>query len=75
VKNNIRENGIPFLTLLGLKGHIMLYVGIANQRPLVFHSLWGCNVRKVDGSIAKQVVGKAIISTLTPGSELPLAND
>jgi hypothetical protein len=69
----IRENGVPFLTLIGLKGHIMLYVGTTNERPLVFHSLWGVNVRKGDGSITKQVVGKSIISTLTPGSELPLA--
>jgi hypothetical protein len=69
----IRENGVPFLTLLGIKGHIMLYIGTANQRPLAFHSLWGVEVRKGDGSVTKHVVGKSIISTLTPGSELPLA--
>jgi hypothetical protein len=52
----------------------MLYIGTDNNRPLVFHSLWGVKVRKGDGSVTKHVVGKSIISTLTPGSELPLAD-
>lgn len=70
----IRENGVPFLTLLHLNGHIMLYVGSVNERPLAFHAMWGVNVRRGDGGSAKQVVGKSVISTLTPGAELPLAN-
>jgi hypothetical protein len=70
----IRKHGIPFLTLLHLKGHIMLYIGTMNDRALAFHSLWGVTVRKFDGGTAKQVVGKSVISTLTPGSELLLAN-
>jgi len=72
-ERTIRENGVPFLTLLHLRGHIMLYVGSMNERPLIFHALWGVNVRRGDGRIVKQVVGKSIISTLTPGSELPPA--
>lgn len=69
----IKENGVPFLTLIHLRGHIMLYVGSLNERPLVFQALWGVNVRRGDGRVVKQVVGKSIISTLTPGSELPPA--
>jgi NlpC/P60 family protein len=72
-ERTIRENGVPFLTLLHLRGHIMLYVGSMNERPLIFHALWGVNVRRGDGRIVKQVVGKSIISTLMPGSELPPA--
>ncbi len=69
----IMENGVPFLTLLHLNGHIMLYVGSVNERPLVFHALWGVSVKKADSGSVRQVVGKSIISTLTPGAELPLA--
>ncbi len=67
------EKGVPFLTLVYLKGHIMLYVGIRDGKPLVFHDLWGVTVKDKEGKEAKQLVGKAIISTLTPGSELALA--
>lgn len=69
----LREKGVPFLTLVYLKGHIMLYVGHVNNRALVFHSIWGVSVKNGGGSPSKQVIGKAIVSTLTPGSELDLA--
>jgi len=68
----IRESGVPFLTLLHLNGHIMLYIGSVNGKPLVFHALWGVNVRQGDGGKVKLVVGKAIVSTLEPGAELPV---
>ena len=67
------EKGVPFLTLVYLKGHIMLYVGIRDGKPLVFHDLWGVTVKDKEGKEAKQLVGKAIISTLAPGNELALA--
>ena len=69
----ILEKGVPFLTLVWLKGHIMLYVGSREGKPLVFHDLWGVTVKDSEGKRAKQIVGKAVITTLTPGSELALA--
>ncbi|MRR07107.1 MAG: hypothetical protein EG828_09210 [Deltaproteobacteria bacterium] len=66
----IREKGVPFLTILHMKGHILLYVGSEDDTVLVFHSLWGVKMKGRDGRKFKQAVGKAIISTLTPGSEL-----
>jgi cell wall-associated NlpC family hydrolase len=71
----LMEKGVPFLTLVYLKGHIMLYVGAVDGTPLVFHNLWGVTVKDTQGKDAKQVIGKAIISTLTPGSELALATE
>jgi hypothetical protein len=71
----LTEKGVPFLTLVYLKGHIMLYVGTVDGTPLVFHNLWGVTVRDSQGKDTKQVIGKAIISTLTPGSELALATE
>ena len=70
----LREKGVPFLTLVHLNGHIMLYIGNINGRPLVFHASWGVSVRDAEGSVTKHVIGKSIISTLTPGSELNLAS-
>ena len=69
----LMEKGVPFLTLVYLKGHIMLYVGIRDGKPLIFHDLWGVTVKDKEGKEVKQLVGKAIVSTLTPGSELALA--
>ncbi|MGD1947594.1 MAG: SH3 domain-containing protein [Croceivirga sp.] len=38
----IKENGIPFRTILRKKGHNMLYVGNnENGEPLIFHAIWG----------------------------------
>jgi hypothetical protein len=70
----IRETAVPFLTIIHMKGHIMLYVGYRDNKALIFHSLWKVKVRDAEGQVRRQVVGKAIISTLTPGSELSLAN-
>ncbi len=66
----IEEKGIPFLTLVYLEGHIMLYVGNLNGKALMFHDVWGVNVSNGTGGEYKQVIGKSIVSTLTPGSEL-----
>ena len=70
----IMEKGVPFLTLVHLKGHIMLYVGNRNGRALMFHSTWGIGVRDGKGGEYKKVIGKSIVSTLNPGAELDLAN-
>jgi hypothetical protein len=70
----IMEKGVPFLTLVHLKGHIMLYVGNRNNRPLMFHTIWGICVRDGKGGEYKKVIGKSIVSTLNPGAELDLAS-
>ncbi len=66
----IKEKGVPFLTLVYLKGHIMLYVGNKNGKALVFHDKWGVAVSNGTGGVYKHVIGKSIVSTLTPASEL-----
>lgn len=70
----LREKGVPFLTLVYLNGHIMLYVGTINGTPLVFHASWGVSVSDGEGSVSKHVIGRSVVSTLTPGSELRLAS-
>jgi cell wall-associated NlpC family hydrolase len=62
--------GIPFLSLVHLKGHIMLYLGCLNGHPVVFHNLWGIRTRSFWGREGRHVVGQAVITTLHPGREL-----
>jgi cell wall-associated NlpC family hydrolase len=70
-ERTILERGIPFLTLLWLKGHVMLYIGNQHDRAIVFHNFWGIKTRDLWGREGRQVVGHAAITTLRPGAELP----
>ena len=63
----ILNNAIAYKTLLWLPGHIMLYIGKENNKPLVFHNIWG--LRTID-EMKRLIIGKAVITTLTPGSEI-----
>lgn len=66
-ENYILENAIAYKTLLWLPGHIMLYIGNKNNKALVFHNVWG--LRTID-EMKRIIIGKAVITTLTPGSEI-----
>jgi cell wall-associated NlpC family hydrolase len=70
----ILQRGIPFLTLIWVKGHIMLYIGSEHGRAIVFHNLWGIKTRGLWGREGRKVVGHAAITTLRPGVELPDAD-
>ncbi len=71
-ERTIREQGIPFRTLLYLTGHIMLYVGPADGKPLVLHTIWGQRYSQSDGTVKKHIIGKTVVSSLELGKELPL---
>ena len=68
-KKIIIARGVPYLTLLWLKGHIMLYIGSRNGEPLVFHNFWSVRTTSERGQQGKKVVGHAAITTLYPGKE------
>ncbi|MBQ9536668.1 MAG: SH3 domain-containing protein [Desulfovibrionaceae bacterium] len=67
----VKAQGVPFLSLVGLPGHITMYVGTYKDRPAILHNMWG--VRTIEGSDnnARHVVGKTVITSLKPGFELP----
>jgi cell wall-associated NlpC family hydrolase len=67
----ILEKGKPFLTLLWLRGHIMLYIGRYKDQPVVFHSMWGIKTRSILGKEGRKIIGRAAVTTLHPGIELP----
>ncbi len=66
-KEFIRKNGVPFSTLVYLKGHIMLYVGLKNNEPLVVHNVWSVRLKDDAGNKYRHIIGKATITTLEPG--------
>ncbi|MDR1471050.1 MAG: SH3 domain-containing protein [Synergistaceae bacterium] len=62
----IVSNAVPYATLIHMPGHIMLYIGLYDGEPAVFHNTWG--VRTKTG---RAVVGRAVASGLRLGVELP----
>lgn len=69
-EETILREGLPFLSLVGLPGHIMLYLGEYQGRAVVFHNMWGLRT-VVPGSDAqgRAIIGKAVITSLSPGRE------
>lgn len=67
----IVKHAKAFQTLLYLKGHIMLYVGVSKEgEPLAFHNMWGVRTSYGCCKEGRAIVGKAVISTLEIGKEL-----
>jgi len=65
-KQTILNYAKPFRSMLFVPGHITLYLGEKEGEPIILHNYWG--VRLNDGS--KKVMGRAVITTTTPGKEL-----
>ena len=70
-KHQIIEKGMPFLTLIYAKGHIMLYVGMKDKEPLIFHNIWGIKTLKDNDKEDRFIIGKTVITTLELGKDLP----
>lgn len=69
-ENIILRQGVPFLSLLWMRGHIMLYVGEWKGRPAIFHNVWGVRVINGDDDNDRAVIGRAVVTSITPGAEL-----
>jgi hypothetical protein len=69
-KKFIIKNAVPFQTLIYLPGHIMIYVGTQENEPLVFHNMWGIKTVDKHGNYGRNIIGKAVVTTLHPGNEL-----
>jgi len=74
----ILEHGIALLTLINLPGHVMLYLGRDPQsaQPVVLHSIWGLRCQPLPAAATppvltgRWILGRAVITSLTPGAEL-----
>ncbi|HLZ20104.1 MAG TPA: SH3 domain-containing protein [Smithellaceae bacterium] len=69
-EKTIIEKGVPYLTLLWRKGHVMLYIGQKDGRALIFHNIWGIRTTDLNGREGRKIIGQAVITTLEPGKEL-----
>jgi len=66
----ILKHGIAFLSLIYLKGHIMLYAGEFEGKPMVMQNIWGVRTME-DGKEGRNVIGKAVITDLYVGANQP----
>ena len=73
-EKRIREQGMPFRTLLHHRGHIMLYVGLHDNKPVILHTVWSLRYTPANCGEKKRIIGRTILSTLEAGKELPLSN-
>lgn len=70
----ILEKGIPFLHLLGRKGHVTLYVGTYKDEPVLFHALWGIPYQGFCGAKSKRIlIGRTAFTGPSPAFENPEA--
>jgi hypothetical protein len=69
----LREQGVPFRTLVHRKGHIMLYAGLIGDKPVVMHNTWAIRFKTKSGKEEKFYVGRTVLTTLEVGNELPLS--
>jgi hypothetical protein len=69
-EKTIIKKGVPYLSLLWRKGHVMLYIGAKDGRALIFHNIWGIRTKDIQGREGRKIIGQAVITTLQPGQEL-----
>lgn len=66
----IMNEGVPFLSLVGMRGHITLYVGQWKGKPAIFHNVWGLRIIRDGDDDERFVIGRAVVTSITPGMEL-----
>lgn len=63
----VLQKGIPFLTLIHLPGHIMLYIGEKNGQAYVLQNVWGLHTQNLFGQKGRAIIGKTVITPLNFG--------
>ncbi len=66
----IKEKGVPFETIIYLKGHVLLYIGTYQDNVMTMHNIWAIRTIDKNGKKGRHIVGKAVVSTLELGSDL-----
>ena len=60
------KKAVGGVTLLGMKGHILLYLGVVNDRPYAIHSVWA--YREPGGKVDRiRVINRVAVSDLFLG--------
>lgn len=78
-EETIMREGVPFFSLIGMPGHVGLYLGAypdpqgsGKNVPAMFHNIWGLRVKRVENGVqsdGRAVIGKAVVTSLRPGVE------
>ncbi len=68
----ITHHGKPWLTILYMPGHVMLYIGqdSVSGQALVYHSMWGLRTWRPFREDGRWVIGRTVITSLEPGREM-----
>ena len=70
-KANGRKTARIFRTILNLDGHNMLDLGVFEGSSVAFHTIWGLKTESADESNSgRYLIGKSVITSLSPGREL-----
>ncbi len=67
----VRSKGVPFASLVTMKGHVVLYVGAYRGRPVILHDIWGVRVDEPAGEDNRLILGRVVLTSMMPGRELP----
>jgi len=70
-ETTILSHGVPFASLIWMKGHILVYVGEYKGHPVVYHDMWGLHTFSETGRDGRLVIGRAVVTTLRAGEEVP----
>jgi SH3 domain (SH3b1 type)/NlpC/P60 family/NLPC_P60 stabilising domain, N term len=65
----IREQGVPFFSLVYKPGHIMLYLGEKKGKVYVYNNLWILRTHSPTGTAGKAIMEKTVIMPLELGKE------
>ncbi|NCC25911.1 MAG: glycoside hydrolase, partial [Deltaproteobacteria bacterium] len=70
----ILAEGEPWLTTLWKPGHIMLYIGRFEGRPVVLHNAWGLRTKSFLCGEGRRLIGAAVVTTLNPEDGVPCSD-
>lgn len=69
-KNFIQQQAVPFATLLGMKGHIMLYIGELDGQIYILHDIWGLRTLQNETQEGRKILGKVVITSIEIGKHI-----
>lgn len=68
-EKKINREALPFLTLIHMPGHIVLYLGKQNGHAMVFQNVWGLHIYNLLENKDRIVIGKTVITPLCLGEK------